>query len=261
MSELRFDEEAAKALLAIYVTPDVVAQREQFVEALAPREGEQVVDVGSGPGFVAGLIGERVGPSGSVCGIDISDPLISVAREHCAEQPWVEFRHANATDLPFPHASFDAVISTQVLEYVPDVDAALREMHRVVRPGGRVVIVGTDWDSIVWASADRERANRILEAWEEHAADPRLPRTLGNRLVRAGFRLESTEVLPLFNPSFDPNSYSARGIDLIASYASGRNGITAEEAEGWANDLRDAGERGEYFFSLNRYLFLARRER
>jgi len=90
------------------------------------------------------------------------------------------------------------------------------------------------------------------------AADPRLPRTLGNRLIDAGFHLDSAQVLPLFNPSFDPNSYSARMIDLIASYVTGRNGITREDAESWANGLRHAGEEGEYFFSLNRYLFLAR---
>jgi arsenite methyltransferase len=261
MTELRFDEEATKRLLAVYVTPDVVAQREQFVAVLAPRAGERVLDVGSGPGFVVERIGELVGASGAVCGIDISDPLLSVAREHCAHQQWVEFRHANATDLPFPDGSFDAVISTQVLEYVPDVDTALSEIHRVVRPGGRVVLVGTDWDSIVWASPDRELMERVLEAWEQHATDPRLPRTLSNRLIRAGLELESQRVLPLFNPSFDPNSYSVRAIDLIASFVTGRNGIEREEAESWAETLRHAGERGEYFFSLNRYLFLARRRR
>lgn len=258
-TELRFDAEATRRLLAVYVTPDVAAQREEFVEALAPRTGEQVLDVGSGPGFVAGLIADAVGPSGTVSGIDISDPMITLAREHCAHQPRVDFRNADATDLPFPDVSFDAVISTQVLEYVPDVDTALSEMHRVVRPAGRVVIVGTDWDSIVWASPDRRRMNRMLEAWEQHAADPRLPRTIGNRLSSAGFDVETPRVMPLFNPAFDENSYSVRMIDLIASFVAGQNEITGEEAEEWARALREAGERGEYFFSLNRYLFVAKR--
>jgi len=257
MTELRFDEEATKRLIAMYVTPDVVAQREQFLRALAPRTGERVLDIGSGPGFLAGTIAEEVGSSGAVHGVDISEPLLAVARAHCAHQSWVEFRQADATRLPFPDQAFDAVISTQVLEYVRDVDAALSEIHRVVRPAGRVVLVDTDLDSIVWHSPDQERMRRVLAAWEQHAADAYLPRTLATKLRRAGFRVESQCVLPLFNPSYDPNSFSNRIMDLIVPFVTGRNGITPDEAEGWAHALRQAGERGDYFFSLNRYLFVA----
>jgi ubiquinone/menaquinone biosynthesis C-methylase UbiE len=223
MTELHFDDEAAKQLVAAYVTPDVVALREQFLRALGPRPGERVLDVGSGPGFLAAAIAEAVGSTGAVSGVDISEELLAVARSHCAHQPWVEFRHADATRLPFADQGFDAAISTQVLEFVRDVPAALAEIHRVLLPGGRVVVVDTDWDSIVWHSPDRERMNRILAAWEEHAADSYLPRTLAHRLQSASFRLESQQV------------------------------------EAWAGELRQSGERGEYFFSLNRYLFLATR--
>jgi len=260
MTELRFDEEATKRLLAVYVTPDVIAQREQFVRALAPRPGERVLDVGSGPGFVAGAIAEAVGSTGVVSGVDISEAMLAAARSHCGQRSWVEFHHADATQLPFADDFFDAVISTQVLEYVPDVTAAIAEIHRVVRPGGRIVVVATDWDSIVWHSPNRERMSRILAAWEQHAADSYLPRTLAGRLSRAGFRVESQQVIPLFNPAYDRNTYSNLMIDLIASFVVGRNGITRDEAEAWAGELRQSGERGEYFFSVNRYLFLARRQ-
>lgn len=260
MTELRYDEQATKRLLAAYVTPDVIAQRDQFLRTLAPRTGERVLDVGSGPGFLTAAIAEASGSSGAVYGVDISEPLLAVARAHCAHQSWVEFRKADATQLPFPDHDFDAVISTQVLEYIRDVDAALAEIHRVVRPAGRVVIVDTDWDSIVWHSPNRERMNRILEAWEQHAADAYLPRTMAIKLRRAGFRVESQQIIPLFNPSYDPNTYSNRIIDLIVPFVTGRNGITGDEAEGWAQELRQAGARGEYFFSLNRYLFVARKD-
>jgi ubiquinone/menaquinone biosynthesis C-methylase UbiE len=259
MTELHFDEEAAKRLLAAYVTPDVEAQREQFLRALDPHPGERVLDIGSGPGFLAAAIADAVGSNGRVFGVDISEPLLAVARSHCARQPWVEFRHADATQLPFADHEFDAAISIQVLEYVRDVAAALAEIHRVLRPGGRVVIVDTDWDSIVWRCTDRERMNRVLAAWEPHATDSYLPRTLAGRLHQAGFRVESQRVLPLFNPAYDPNSFSNRIMDLMVSFVVGRNGITRDEAEAWAADLRRSGARGEYFFSLNRYLFLALR--
>ncbi len=259
MTELRYDEEATKRLLAVYVTPDVVTQRQRFLHALNPQTGESVLDVGSGPGFLVASIAEATGSAGTVRGIDVSGPMIDLARDHCAHQPWTEFSQADATKLPFPDHSFDAAISTQVLEYVRDVDAALAEIHRVVRPTGRVVIVDTDWDSIVWHSADRERMNRILAAWDEHAADPYLPRTLADKLSHAGFYIESQEIIPLFNPSFDPNTYSNRLIDLIVPFVTGRIGIDRDEAKSWADELRKAGSDGQYFFSLNRYLFVAKK--
>jgi arsenite methyltransferase len=260
MSDLRFDEEAAKGLLALYVTPDVVAQRAQFLQTLHPQTGERILDVGSGPGLLAAAIAGATGTSGAVCGVDISEPLLSAARRHCSHLSSVEFHQADATHLPFPDQTFDAVISTQVLEFVPDVNAALAEIHRVLRPGGRVIIVDTDWDSIVWHSPHLDRMNRILKAWEQHAADAHLPRTMANKLARAGFRVKSQQVAALFNPSYDLNTFSNRIIDIIVPFVAGRNGITREEAEGWAKDVRQTGEQGDYFFSLNRYLFVAERD-
>lgn len=260
MTELHYDDDAAEQLLALYETHDVVQQRWDFLRALGPRPDERVLDVGSGPGFLTYAIAEAVGASGTVDGIDISDPLLAVARTQCARQSWVNFHHASATQLPFDDHTFDAAISTQVLEYVSEVDAALAEIHRVVRPAGRVVIVDTDWDSIVWHSPNRERMKRVLEAWEEHAAYPRLPRTMASRLHSAGFCVHSQRVVPLFNHCYDPDTYSNRVIDLIVPFVSGRKGISDTEAMAWARELREAGKRGEYFFSLNRYLFLAKRE-
>ena len=259
MSELRFDDAAAKGLVALYVTPDVAAQREEFVRALAPRPGERVLDVGCGPGFLARKVAEAVGPEGAVRGIDISESLLAVARGHCADLPWVELTKSDATQLPYPDADFDAVISTQVLEFVPDVDTALAQVRRVLRPGGRAVIVDTDWDSVVWSSADRARMDRILLAWEAHSAHAHLPSTLARRLRAAGFHVRAVRVLPLFNAVLDENAFSARITDLIVKFVVSRGGVSQAEADAWVSDLRRAAERGEYFFSLNRYLFIADR--
>jgi ubiquinone/menaquinone biosynthesis C-methylase UbiE len=261
MVELRYDEEATKQLLAMYVTPDVVEQRRRFVRTLDPQTGESVLDVGSGPGFLAASIADATGPTGSVCGIDVSAPMVELARNHCAQVPWTTFSQADAMHLPFPGNSFDAVISTQVLEYIRDVDTAVAEVNRVLHPGGRVVIVDTDWDSIVWHSSNRNRMNRVLSAWEAHAADPYLPRTLSNRLAGAGFEVKSQEVVPLLNSAFHQHTYSNRLIDLIVSFVSGRSEIGLDEAQTWADDLRESGADGRYFFSLNRYMFVAVKRR
>ena len=261
MGELRYDQEASKQLLAMYITQDVIAQRRQFLAALNPKEGERILDVGSGPGFLAAEIAGATGPTGSVRGIDVSEPMIGLAQDHCSQFPWTTFSQADATHLPFPDESFDAVISTQVLEYVPDVDAALAEIHRVLKQDGRAVIVDTDWDSIVWHLDDRRLMDRVLAAWEEHATDPYLPRTLSNRLDGAGLDVKLQEVVPLLNPAFVEDTYSNRLIDLVVSFVSGRSGISRDEAQSWADRLRQNGLDGQYFFSLNRYLFLAIKRR
>jgi hypothetical protein len=98
---------------------------------------------------------------------------------------------------------------------------------------------------------------RILTAWDEHLADPYLPRTLAPALKRAGFQLQHRDIIPLFNPEYDPNTYSYRVIGLIANFVTGRQGLTRTDVEGWVNDLHELGQQGSYFFSLNRYLFLA----
>jgi ubiquinone/menaquinone biosynthesis C-methylase UbiE len=257
MGVLHYDEEAARRLLAAYTTPDVVQQRARFLDVLELRPSERVLDVGSGPGLLLASIADQVGSEGRAVGVDISAPLLSIAQEPCADRPWVTLCRADARHLPFADGRFDVGVSTQVLEYVADVDTAVSELSRVVRPGGRIAILDTDWDSIVWHGPDSARMNRVLQAWEAHAAHPRLPRTLAPRLRRAGLRVEEQRVMPLLNAEFEHDSYSNRAIDVIASFVAAGGAISRDDAETWAQELRDAGAGGEYFFSLNRYLFLA----
>jgi ubiquinone/menaquinone biosynthesis C-methylase UbiE len=96
---------------------------------------------------------------------------------------------ADATALPFPDATFDAATSIQVYEYIADLSTALAELHRVLRPGGRALILDTDWDSIVWQATDPDRMRRVLAAWTQRFADPHLPRSLASQLRAVGFKV------------------------------------------------------------------------
>jgi ubiquinone/menaquinone biosynthesis C-methylase UbiE len=78
-----------------------------------------------------------VGAEGRVRGVDLSDDMLAMAAKRCAGQPWVSFEQGDATQLPFDDDSFDAAVSTQVYEYVADIPAALAELYRVPRSGGR----------------------------------------------------------------------------------------------------------------------------
>ena len=173
---LQFDGETARRVEAIYSTPDVVAQREAVLQALGLRPGERVLDVGSGPGFLAADM--AVGASGRVRGIDISEGMVTISQRRCVNLTHMDFQVGTATRLPFPESGFDVAVSTQVYEYLSDTDlsAALSELYRVLRPGGRALILDTDGDSLVWHSTDPMRMKRVLEAWSEHCADFHLPR-------------------------------------------------------------------------------------
>jgi len=255
----QFDEEASRRIEAIYSTLDVVAQRRAVLQTLELRPGERVLDVGSGPGFLAAEMAVAVGDSGQVRGLDVSKNMVAISQRRCASFSHVEIQVGNATRLPFPDCEFDVAVSTQVYEYLSDIDltSALAELHRVLRPGGRVLILDTDGDSLVWHSTDRARMARVLAAWEEHCADFHLPPKLSTRLSRVGFSLRRRDVIPLFNPEHDPNTYSYGLMSMIVDFVPGKRGVTREEAEAWAEDLRRLGKEGSYFFSLNRYLFLA----
>ncbi|MEV5961578.1 methyltransferase domain-containing protein [Kribbella sp. NPDC051952] len=254
---LRFDPGISQQIEAMYTTPDVVEQRRVVRAALALRPGDRVLDVGVGPGLLAAEMASEVGPSGRICGIDISDSMLAIAstRANAPGGPGVELEAATVARIPHPVESFDVVVSTQVFEYVDDVPGALDEVRRVLRPAGRVVLLDTDWGSLVWRSGDDGRMARVLTAFEDHLADPHLPRTLADVLAKSGFTLTHQQVVPILNTGYGAHTYSAGLIDIVAAFVPGHGDVTAEEAQAWADDLRALGD--GYFFSLNRYLFVA----
>ena len=249
-----FDEEMARRVEAVYMTPDVVEQRRATRAVLSLQPGERVLDIGSGPGFLAAEMAGEVGPDGRVYGIDPSESMLASAGRRDAP---VEFGPGDALVLPFPDEQFDVAVCTQVYEYVEDIAAALAEARRVLRPGGRLLVLDTDWDSIVWHSSDRERMQRVLTAWNEHVADPYLPRRLPGLMRAAGLEPARSAIIPILNVGADRDTLSAGISRLVAAFVAGRGGVSEAEATAWEQDLAGLGD--DYFFSLNRYLFVAER--
>lgn len=255
--EMHFDEEASRNVESLYLTPDVVAQRNRVLTALALKEGERVLDIGAGPGLLARDMATAVGCGGRVCGIDVSDDMLAIARRRCADRPWAEFRKADATRLPFPDAGFDAAVSTQVYEYVADVPAALAELYRITRPGGRVAVLDTDYGSLVIHTENEPRLARVLAAWNQHFIHARLPRVLSRQLRDAGFVIRRREAIPMFNPEYRDNTYGKGLLRMMAAFAVQHKGLSREEADAWLAEFAALDARGMFFFSLNRYLFVA----
>jgi len=254
---LQFDEKALRHLEVTYRAPEVAAQRRVLLEAVAARPGERALDIGCGPGFVTEELARAVGSAGAVHAMDNSESSVAMARQRCAAFSNVQFELAGATQLPYPNDHFDLAVSTQVYEFVPDVPKALSELHRVLRPGGRAAIIDTDWHTILWHSTDPIRMARILKAWDEHLAHPVLPRTLIPMLRDAGFSVRACKVIPYLDTEYKPEGYSHNMTKTLRRFVRDRQGITNQEAEAWAEELQALAGAGNYFFCLNRYLFLA----
>ena len=256
---MEFDEAATRRMEATYLTPDVVAQRCAQLRILEPRAGERVLDVGCGTGLFVADIAQTVGAAGRVLGLDLSPHVLALARRRCADWSWVSCEQGDASALPAGDAEFNAAVSVQVLEYVPDVDRPLGEIHRVLRPGGRVLIVDSDHDAFVINADDTERQQRILAAWRAHAAHQALPRSLTQRLRRVGFELERRELLPMFGTSVNPHSFAGGLVESIRAFVVQSGAISEGEATAWVEDLRTVDGRGDLLLLLPRFVFLARK--
>jgi ubiquinone/menaquinone biosynthesis C-methylase UbiE len=125
-----------------YLVPLLFAPgAEVLIELAALGPGERVLDVACGTGSVARRAAQRVGATGTVVGPDVSESMLKVARKASSEiRPAIEWRQGDARDIPFPDAAFDVVFCQQGLQFFPDRSAALREMHRVLVPNGRLTL-------------------------------------------------------------------------------------------------------------------------
>lgn len=258
-SELFANDEAARALEAVYLTADLVAQRRTVLALLDARPGDRIVDVGCGPGLLAVDLAAAVGRGGEVLAVDVSESMVAMASRRCAELAHVRTGQAYANALPAPDGAFDAVVCTQVLEYVPDAAGALREFARVLRPGGRLLLMDTDWESCVWHSGDPARMRRMIDAWDSHCAHPHLPGRLVPMLSDAGFTDVQVSVHALVTHTRFAGTFCAGMVDSLARHAVRTAQVEAETVAQWREDLFRIDADGRTFFSLNRHLFMGTR--
>ena len=259
MAQLAFDERMVEQMEVVYRAADILRRRRAVYEALGTTRGDRIVDVGCGPGFYAAELLDQVGENGAVVGLDASPQMLAVAAHRCRAHANVDFLEADATSLPVDDAGFDRAVCVQVLEYVPDVDAGLREIHRVLRPGGRAVVWDVDWATLSWHSTDPHRMERMLRAWDEHLAHPSLPRTLVPRLRAAGFEDVTMEAHAFASAELSPDAYASALLPLITKYVAGVEGIGEDAANAWADEQRELGERGEFYVACMQFCFGATR--
>jgi ubiquinone/menaquinone biosynthesis C-methylase UbiE len=259
VSQLVFDEETSRQLEELYQIADAARRRRLVRDALAAARGERVLDVGCGPGFYCAELVEEVGPEGVIVGVDASPQMLGLAKRRCQRYGNIELHQADLTALPVAGASFDAALCVQVLEYVSDVAAGLARIHEALRPGGRVVVWDVDWATVSWHSLHSARMARVLRIWKEHLAHPSLPQVLAPALRASGFEQVEMQAHSFASTEFDPQTYGVALVGVIRNFVAGRGDLTERDAEAWAVEQQELGERHEYFFSCTQFCFTATR--
>jgi SAM-dependent methyltransferase len=252
------DEERARTLSEDHLelrgrAADEIANRAAYLTVFALHAGEHVLEVGCGSGVVTRDVARRIAPDGTVTGLDPSPALLAIARE-LAEQEGladlIEWREGDARVLPFPDATFDAVLAVTTLSHVPGAKRAVQEMVRVVRPGGRVGVFDRDIDTAIISHPDRAMTRRIVAAAaEQTAVNPWLCRRLPRLLAEVG--VGGVGVRGFSSIERDPRGfYATNGGARWAEIAAKTGAITEEERARWVREFEGEQAAGGFMAGM-----------
>ena len=227
--------------------PGAAELRALSYDLLGARPGMSVVDVGCGAGRAVAELAER---GVKTVGVDPDERMIAVARRRWPE---ADFRIAGAYELPLPDASVDGYRADKVFHELAEPGRALAEARRVLTPGGRIVLVGQDWDTFVIDSGDPALTRTIVHSRADLTAGPRAARRYRNLLLDAGFGDVTVQV--------HTGVFTGPGmLPLITGLAEGAcssGAVTREQADSWIAEQRARAEADRLFLALPMFMAAA----
>src|SRR3954469_6979431 len=227
--------------------------KRQSYDLLGASPGLRVLDVGCGLGEDAAALAGLVAPGGAVVGVDGSRAMIEQARGRHGGVEGLSFEVADAAALPFDDASFDACRVDRVLQHITDPAPAVREMARVLRPGGVLVAFDNDWETLTVDSADRALTRTVLNAWCDRFPSGWIGRRLVPLFLQAGLLDVVTypKTLVLREAGVADRIFSL--LSTAERLAEARL-ISRRDANRWSDALRTADAQGRFFTSYTGFL-------
>jgi arsenite methyltransferase len=185
------------------------------------KEGEVVLDLGSGAGFDCFIVAAKVGPAGKVIGVDMTPEMVEKARRNAREGSYenVEFRSGEIESLPVAAEHVDVVLSNCVINLSPDKQQVFREAFRVLKPGGRLMV-----SDIVLLKALPEAVRRSVEAYVGCIAGAAMKEDYLAAIRAAGFgeiRVLGEELYPLELMAADPIAQAICADSILAEEGAG----------------------------------------
>ncbi|MCE3556179.1 methyltransferase domain-containing protein [Pseudonocardia sp. RS11V-5] len=226
------------------------------IERTRTGPGSRVLDVGCGFGLETLRLARRVQPGAAVTGVDLSADFVAEGRRRvAAEGVQAALLRADAQHLPFADASFDVARIERVLIYLDDPWAALREMVRVIRPGGTVAIIAPDFDTNTVNVPDTALARAVLAHESDTAVvHGLLVRDLRGHLLDLGVRdVEIASRMVVFDPDLAAQYFTGIG------RSAGAAGVIDEEATArWVATIAELRRTDRLFAAIGYYLFTGR---
>lgn len=229
--------------------------RAEMRRRLAAAPGQVIADVGCGTGTELAAVASSVVPGGRAIGIDPSVPMLDVARTRLSGLEGVELVEASGFDTGLEAESCDGVRIERIVQHTGRINDLLGEAHRIIRPGGLVVIADTDWGSLMLHPGDRTYVRGFKARWETGPmAEPWAGRTLAGGLLDAGFvDVNSTG----FFVATDVGVIDAMAGPMEAAFTAGRG--RRDEWEDFTSELREAFERGSGVWAFVMFVAWGRR--
>jgi ubiquinone/menaquinone biosynthesis C-methylase UbiE len=235
--------------------PDVRATRADLLNRLALQPGETVLDLGCGTGDHTREVAARLAPGGGAFGVDFSTSMITEAtRRQASSAVPATFEQGDAQNLRFETGTFDACRTERMLCHVPDCDAALREMVRVVRPGGRIGVIDLDTAGIMIDNPDRAITAAFAASMTDAIQNPWIGRTLRRRMAEVGLVDVVVEPRVLEVPFGAVEPMIDAHVVLMQ-----QAGLDVGAVEAWKRDLEYANLAGTFFMGMTMFMATGRK--